>query len=80
VFIPVTKILVNSGDGGSFVSFAAASASQASSGAANKPDPCALLTKGEIQEIIGQLVGDYGVFSLLIKAAASGENAKSAMA
>lgn len=82
-------------------SFAAASASQAAVGSAKTPDPCTLLTKQEIQDVIGQpvgdgkpnmnanaavgrpcefKVGDYGVFSLLVKAAGPGENAKTGMA
>ncbi|MCK7468644.1 MAG: hypothetical protein MZU91_11395 [Desulfosudis oleivorans] len=82
-------------------SFAAASASRTGAGSANTPDPCNLLTKQEIQDVIGQpvgdgkpnmnanaaigrpcefKVGDYGVFSLLVKAAGPGENAKAGMA
>lgn len=85
----------------SFVSLATASASQAAPGAAKNPDPCTLLTKGEIQEVIGQpvgdgklnmmanasvgrpcefKVGDYGVFSLLVKPVGAGENAMAGMA
>jgi hypothetical protein len=83
------------------VCFAAAAASQSSPGVSKNPDPCTLLTKAEIQEVIGQpvgdgklntmanpsvgqpcefKVGDYGVFSLLVKTAGPGENAGSAMA
>jgi len=81
--------------------FAAASAPQAAVGSAKTPDPCTLLTKQEIQDVIGQpvgdgkpnlnanaavgrpcefKVGDYGVFSLLVKAVGPGESAKTVMA
>ena len=76
-------------------------AGQTASGTLKSPDPCSLLTKEEIQEVLGQpvqagklnttanasvgqpcefKVGDYGVFSLLIKKVGPGENAESGMA
>jgi hypothetical protein len=69
---------------------------QTAPGAANKIDPCSLLTKADIQEILGKpvkdgklnttanaavgqsceyVVGDYGVFSILVKTAGAGETA-----
>jgi len=68
---------------------------------AQKIDPCALLTKAQIQAAVGQtvgdgksnananpavgttcqyVVGDYGAFSILVKAAGPGETAEKMMA